>query len=754
MQKDNRIIAAILAADVVEYSRLMATDEPGTLAALRARRALFADQVAEFGGREFGSVGDSLMAEFPSAVNAVAAALAIQEAVAAGNAALPPAQRMMLRIGVNLGDVIEEKGGFFGDAVNVAARLQALAKPGGVLISGAVYDQVHAKLEARYLDAGTRQVKNIREPVRSFEVLPAVPAGIGGRIATALSGLASRRILRGVLVGVAVGIALGLGLFWREIPVPATGKNLGAVLGPEAAQAPPNSLAVLPFMNMTGDPENDYLGDGLADEIQHRLSRVRGLTVAARRSAFAFKGKDSDVREIADALGVAYVIEGSIRRQGDRVRVIATLVDRATGANRWSDSYESTGDFFAIEDDIGTKVLAELGRVLGIHPEASPPQSRVGGVAAYDFYLQGLFYLRQPRSAKTLAAAEDLFRRALAEDDDFARAQAGLCQAYVERYALERDPQRVVAAEEACARARDRDPDAQEVHEAIGRLRLATGDAAEAESAYRQALAIVPGSPDAMIGLASALAASDRVEDAERSYKQAIAAQPRYGASHVAYGTFLYSRGRNKEAIAAYEQATILMPDNPDAFSNLGVAHFLSGDFELAGHALERSLEIEPRRGGYTNYGSLQYYLGRYAEAEALFRKALEYAPADNRLWGNLADSLRFGAKPEEARAAYGRALELADGELAINPNHAVNQALAAYYAVQLGEKDRARRGIALALVAGDGDPYVHYYAALISIGLGDEAKAREHVQRARELGYPEAMLKAAPELGDIRKTI
>ena len=197
MQKDSRIIAAILAADVVEYSRLMAADEPGTLATLKARRALFGQLVSEFDGREFGSVGDSLMAEFHSAVNAVSAALALQERVAVENAALQPPRRMLLRVGVNLGDVIEEKGSVFGDAVNVAARLQALAKPGGVMISGAVYDQVHAKVAARYVDAGTRQVKNIREPVRTFEVLPAVPPGMVGRLTIALSGLASRRILRG-----------------------------------------------------------------------------------------------------------------------------------------------------------------------------------------------------------------------------------------------------------------------------------------------------------------------------------------------------------------------------------------------------------------------------------------------------------------------------------------------------------------------------------------------------------------------------
>ncbi len=753
MNKDSRVIAAILAADVVEYSRLMAADEPGTLAALKSRRALFDDQVGQFGGREFGSVGDSLMAEFHSAVNAVSAALAIQERVAVENAGLPRERRMLLRIGVTLGDVIEEPSGVFGDAVNVAARLQAIAKPGGVLISGPVYDQVHAKVAARYVDAGTRQVKNISEPVRTYEVLPAAPLGIVGRVGAALSSHASRRILRGALIGIAIGIALGLGLFWRKIPVPTTDSTLGSLLDPGSAQLMPNSLAVLPFPNVTGDASNDYLGDGLADELQHRLSRVPGLSVAARRSSFAYKGKDMDVRKIAEALGVAYIVEGSIRRQGDTVRVIATLVDGATGANRWSESYESTGDFFKIEDDIGTKVLANLERVLGIGPEPAASQPRAGGVAAYDLYLQGLYYLRQPRSAKSLAAAEDLFRRALTENKGFARAEAGLCQAYVERFSLERDPARVAEAEAACERARLLDPDAQEVHEAIGRLRIATGDAAEAESAFRRALALVPASPDALIGLASALAASDRIEGAESTYQQAIAAQPRYGASHTAYGKFLYSRGRSQEAIAAYEQGTILMPDNPDAFSNLGVAYLMAGDFDRGGRALKRALEIEPRRGGYTNYGSLLYYQGRYADAEQQFRRALETAPADHRLWGNLADAMRFDGKPGEASDTYRRALELAEGELAVNPKSSVNQAQAAYYSIQLGDRDRARKGIAAALPEGDDDPYVHYYVALTQLGLGDMSDADSHLQRAKILGLPEVILKSAPELGNLRIT-
>lgn len=752
MQKDNRIIAAILAADVVEYSRLMATDEPGTLATLKARRSLFADQVAEFDGLEFGSVGDSLMARFPSAVNAVAAALSIQQAVAAENAALPPARRMLFRVGVNLGDVIEEKGGVFGDAVNVAARLQALAKPGGVMISGPVYDQVHAKLGARYLDAGTRQVKNIRAPVRTYEVLPAVPAGVGARIAAALSGLASRRVLRGALVGVAIGTALALGLFWRHIPVPAAGGNLGAVLAPAQVPAPANMLAVLPFINLTGDSANDYIGDGLAEELVHRLSRVPGLRVAARGSAFAYKGKDVDVRTIAESLGVNYVVEGSVRRQGNLVRVNAALVERASGVNRWSKSYESSGDLQAVETEIGTQVLAALEQVLGIRPQAPAP--RAGGIAAYDLYLQGLSYLRQPKTARSLDAAEGLFRTALADQVDFARAQAGLCQTLVERYLLERVPAHVAAAEEACATAQSLDPSAYEVHEAVGGLRLVTGDVEEAEAAFRRALAIVPESPDVLIGLAAALADGGDPAGSKRTLEQAIAAQPRYAASQTQYGQLLLQLGQVREAIAPFRHAALLEPDNAGAYNNLGAAYLYAGEFDEAAEAFSRSLAIEPRYSSYSNTGTGLYYRGRFGEAAEMFGKATELAAADHRVWGNLADALLLDGRAAEAGKAFARAFALVEGELAVNPKMATNQALAAYYASRLRDGERARQRIDGALAEGDDESEVHYQVARAELGLGDEASAIAHLRRARELGYPEVFLKSAPELVEVRDRI
>ncbi|HUG04357.1 MAG TPA: tetratricopeptide repeat protein [Steroidobacteraceae bacterium] len=752
MIRDSRKIAAILAADVVDYSRLMGADEAATLAALKARRAIFEELVREFEGREFGSVGDSLMAAFQSAVNAVSCALEIQQRVASENAPLAPARRMHLRIGVNLGDVIDEKGSLFGDAVNVAARLQALAKPAGVLISGAVYDQVHLKIPARYISAGTRQVKNIEESVRTFEVLPAESPGFFGRVTGAFVHLASRRVLRAMSTVALLTAAVALGLFWREIPVPGTGGRLGSLLRPASDAPPPNSIAVLPFLNMSGDSRDDYLGNGLAEELSHRLAKIPGLHVAARTSAFAVMGKNLGVTEIANRLGVSYVVEGSVKRQVDRVRVNAALVEAGSGSSRWSNTYEvRSDDFFTIESDIGNQVLIALELVLGTDAGTAESPHPEGSEAAYDLFLQGLSWLRQPKSAKTLNTAEQLFRRALAEQPDFARAQAGLCETQVERYALERVPALVTAAEEACARARALDSSAQEVHEAVGRLRLATGDAAEAVAAYRRALTLVPQSPDALIGLAFALAAGGDAAEAEPMHQRAIAAQPRYAYAHIAYGNFLFGQGRPTEAVMFYERATILAPDNPNAFNNLGSAYMLAGDFDRASRALERSIAIEPRRGSYSGLGSVQYYLGRYELAEDMFRKAIELAPADHRVWGNLADTLRFDARPDEAQEAYRRALELADGELAINPKHAINQAQAAYYAVQLGDDGRARHGIARALPEGDDSNYVHYYVALAELGLGDRVKALAHLRRARQLGYPESLLKAAPELGDIR---
>jgi adenylate cyclase len=754
MHEHDRKIAAILAADVVDYSRLMALDEEATLAALKLRRAIFDRLVKEFGGHEFGSVGDSLMAEFPSAVNAVSCALRIQDEIERENASLPGARRMHLRIGVNLGDVIEENGTAFGDAVNIAARLQSLAKPGGVLISGSVHDHVVHKLPVRFIGAGTRAVKNIPEPVRTFEVLPAERPGLVGSMAGFVARATSRRVRRAMVAMLALAGAVALGIWWQGFSLRDAAQRLAGMLGSHGSQADAQTIAVLPFVNMSGDPNNDYLGDGLAEELSYRLTRIPQLRVAARSSAFAMKGRDLEVNEIAARLGVRYIVEGSVKRQADRIRVTAALVEAPTRSNRWSNAYEpATVDVFAIQDDIAAQVVKALELVLVPQEQPAQGNSRGTSVVAQESYLRGLYYLRLPRTGKSLAAAEQLFARALAQQPTFARAQAGMCETRVELYVLDKEPSHVTAAEEACANAEALDNSAQEVHMAVGRLQLAMGDAQAGEASFRRALALVPLSADAQIGLADALAQQDKIKDADSAYQRAIAMQSTYAASHMSYGNFLFYGGRAADAAAAYKRVTELTPDNPDALSSLGGAYLLMGNFEQAGDAFQRALALEPRRGSYNNIGIVHYYLGRFDEAADMYRKAVEAAPSDHRVWGNLADALRFGSHPEDAREAYRRALELADGELAVNPRHAINQAQAAYYATQLGEKERARQAITSALAEGD-SMYVEYYVALAEDGLGNRGAALSHARRALKLGYPEKLMRAAPELGEVRKML
>jgi Flp pilus assembly protein TadD len=213
-------------------------------------------------------------------------------------------------------------------------------------------------------------------------------------------------------------------------------------------------------------------------------------------------------------------------------------------------------------------------------------------------------------------------------------------------------------------------------------------------------------------------------------------------------------QGRPSDAVVAFERATLLAPENPSAFNNLGGAYLQMGDFDKAASAFARSLALEPRRSSYSNAGTVHYYRGRHREAAEMFSKAIEFAPADHRLWGNLADALFYDSQAGEAMRAYRRALELAEGELEINPRHAVNQAQAAYYASRLGNDDRARQSIAVALTEDDASFYVHYYVALAELGLGDKTSAIAHIRRARQLGYPESLLRAAPELGEIRTMI
>src|SRR5215472_15815800 len=379
--KVSRRLVAVFAADVEGYSRLMGADEVGTLKGLTERRAILDRLIGDHGGRIANTAGDSVLAEFGSAVEAVQCAVEAQTAFAEVNASLAPDRRIGFRIGVHIGDVMVRAGDLFGDGVNIAARLQTLANPGTVCISGATYDQVRKVLPVTFVDLGVQQVKNIQEPIRAYQV-----------------------------------------------SAPTETQQAARERAAEAESLPPMpdkpSIAVLPFENMSGDPEQEYFADGMVEEITTALSRFKWLFVIARNSSVTFKGQAVDIKEVGRRLGVRYVLEGSVRKAAGKVRITGQLIDAVTGAHIWADKFErDLTDLFALQDEVTVAVVSAVPPKLLQTEIAMAARRRPENLTAYDLYLRALpqFYLA---TRKGVAEAIRLTHRAFKLDPGFGRAAA------------------------------------------------------------------------------------------------------------------------------------------------------------------------------------------------------------------------------------------------------------------------------------------------------------------------------------------
>jgi len=550
-----------------------------------------------------------------------------------------------------------------------------------------------------------------------------------------------RTVLRPLAIGL-VGLGLLGGLAY----------GLSQWLGGRAAPAVEDrSIAVLPFDNLSGDPANEYLGDGLAEELANQLTRVPDLQVASRTSAFAFKDKKLSIEQIAAELGVRYVIEGSIRRNGDTLLVTSQLIDGPSGFHVWSKTYRRQIDELQrVEDEISGSVIEALRIVLA--PETL---ERMAGKSvqrdAYQTYLQGISELRQMTDESALDRAAQRFEEAVATDPTYAEAYAGLCETSVQRYMRSKAAASIADAERACAQATKLDSGLPGVHAALGTLYVATGQGALAEREYESAIALDPDLVEARIGIAAALGLQGRFDSADEAYRAAVRQRPRYWAVYDAYGAFLLGRNRLPEAIAQFQRGVELAPDNAALLSNLGVSQFLSGDFVEAADAFRRSVDLAPTAEGYTNSGTTNYYAGRYDDAVAMFEQATRLEPSDYRLWGNLGDGYRrVPGKADLAVGAYARAADLSRAALGVNPDSAVTRALLAYFLVRQGRHQQAATELETARATPGGDVYSHYYAALVYKELGDVAAAVVEAGRALELGYPATLLRADPELASL----
>ena len=472
-----RRLSAILAADVVGYSRLMGANEAETLESLKAVRSDFVDgRIAKHQGRVVKLTGDGMLVEFPSVVKAVACAAEIQRGMRDRNADVPPDCRIEFRIGVNLGDVIVEGDDIFGDGVNVAARLESIAEPGGIAVSHSVRDQIGNRLDLLFEDKGEQSLKNITTPIRVYSVL-------------------------------------------LENASPQN---------PGVTREGRPSIAVLPFNNMSGDTEQEYFSDGITEDIITDLSKISGLFVAARHSAFTYKNKPVKVQQVGQELGVAFILEGSVRKVGARVRVTGQLVSSKDGGHVWAERFDrNLTDIFAIQDEITHAIVEELKIKLLPQEKKSIAQVPTENVEAYTYYLRGRDFLHR-RSKHYLQLARRMFAKAVQLDPNYARAYAGMadCDSYLYMtYHVEVPMDGILAT---AAKALDLDPKLAEAHASRG----------------------------------VALSAGQRYEEAKAEFEWAITLDPNSFEAHYFYARSTFVQGKIEQAVALFERAALIQPDD------------------------------------------------------------------------------------------------------------------------------------------------------------------------------------------------
>ena len=546
-----RRLAAIFAADVAGYSRLIGADEEGTLTRLTAhRRELIEPKIAEHRGRLVKTTGDGVLVEFASPVKAVRCAIEVQHGMVDRNADVPREQRIEFRIGINLGDVVVEDGDIYGDGVNVAARLENLAEPGAVYISRAVRDFVDDHAEMTLEDLGEKPLKNIAKPVRVFRI--------------------------------------------------TTPDRAVAVSAPVGSPAPPHkpSIAVLPFANMSGDAEQEYFTDGMTEDLITDLSKVSGLFVIARNSSFAYKGRSAKVQEIGHDLGVRFVLEGSIRKAGNRVRITAQLIDAGSGGHLWAERFDrDLTDIFATQDEVVEKIVRALAVTLTQGEERRVGRRGTGSVQAYEFWLRA----RESLSRSTregVAQARAMHLRAIELDPNFAAPHAGLSLAAISDYVSDwaADP----------AQALD-----------------------EAERWARRALELDDQEPVSHLALGNVLVWRRNLEGALAEFRRMIELDPNFAQGHSATGLALMYAGRPAEALEAFAIAKRLDPHHASIVLHfMAQTHFSLGEYETAAkQLLERIARTPATDSSRMMLASCYGHLGRADDARAAWAELLKVNP-------------------------------------------------------------------------------------------------------------------------------
>jgi adenylate cyclase len=632
-----RKLTAILCADVYGYSRLMQDDEEATFRTLASHRRIIGGLIEQHHGRFVNSAGDSVLAEFTSVVNAVQCGIGIQAALEAVNASLASPRRMQFRIGINLGDVIVDHEQIYGDGVNVAARLESLAEPGGICISGKVHDEVRGKLPLGYADLGLQRVKNIAEPVRVWRVLPdgAAPARRDVlRIA--------RSHWRGSLLslaGLAILITAIVLVQQVSFKQPRTSASIPPPQRPALALPDKPSIAVLPFINMSGDREQEYFSDGITDDLITDLSRLPGLFVIARASTFAHKGKAAKLQDVSRQLGVKYVLEGSVRKAAGQVRITVQLADATTGAELWAERYDRPlRDVFALQDEIVRRILTTLNLQIALSRRGVVISRTTENLEAYDDLLRGTEYFLSYTKDGNVKARE-MFERAIALDPKYAAAYASLGSNYHVGWSLafNPDPDGMERALQMEQKALALDDSLAPAHSTIAQIDMFKGRSAEALTEAQRGIALDPNSALGYAVLAAVLNVQWKSAEALVAIEKAMRLNPLRRVDYLfEQGGALSQLGRWEQAIPALKDFSRSYPDFLWAHVWLAVDHFNLGDQDTARAEraqVERLIGLTPNAAmGYYALALMLNAQGKPAEVLAAAQKGLRFDPKNRGL--------------------------------------------------------------------------------------------------------------------------
>ncbi|MDK1385881.1 tetratricopeptide repeat protein [Sinorhizobium sp. 8-89] len=587
-----RKLAAIVAGDIVGYTRLMSEDESSTYAALRAAfSGLIIPTVEKHGGRTFKTTGDGFLATFPSVNEALDAAIEIQN----GFLERP----FDMRLGINLGDVIEDNGDMFGDGVNVASRLEAMAEPASIFVSEAVVRSADRSRSKLFYSVGRRQAKNIREPLAVYAVRIEPGQGSGRNWI--------RRIGRGrASLPYAAGVAaLVLVVALPQMPaLRAIGADISDSLlrlsGGEPADARP-SVAVLPFDNMSGEADQDYFADGLTEDIIANLARNPELQVIARNSTFALRGQAEDIRRIGERLGAGYVVEGSARRSGDQLRVVAQLIDARSGAHLWSRSYDRrVEDIFSVQTDLTAEIVSHLVSYVRESEVSNAAERPTENLQAYDLVLQARDrYKHGSKDAGALIAARALLHRALELDPGYAAARANLGMTYIVDFAQKISGRATMTdVETGLSETRQAvrlDPNLAVGYQVLSFGLSVTGDYAGAMQAAQRSVELNPNDPDSLMALAKAQVRFGSYDEAVRNAERARRLHPMAPEYYTyVYGQALYAAGRLDEADQVLRECLIRAPREADCLLIHTAVQSQRGDVQEAQRTMARLTDVKP----------------------------------------------------------------------------------------------------------------------------------------------------------------